>query len=469
MIEQALMQLSNAVTLFEKPVVTGIKGVAIDTRLLKPGELFIALPTEIRDGHDFIGVAVERGAKALLVSRDATDLPPIPNDIWIIQVPDTYLALRELGIWFRKNVLKVPVVALTGSYAKTTVRTFATEILKELGDGLITSGNYNNLLGVPLTLMVAKPVHNFGLFELGMNRYNEIAELTKMCEPDFGLITHIGRAHLEFFGSEWGVAQAKGELFAEMKPTAMRLVNLDDPFIRDLAVQYPGTNDIGYTLEGDNHGFHGEVIHARAISPDEKGRFGIRIGETSIRSPLPGRHHCENLIAAAVIGIAMEIPLMRIAERISLLREVPMRGQVLNIGGVQLIRDEYNASLHSMAAALELLADLPNVRRRIAVLGDIFELGKWARLDHEMLADIIVKKNINAVYLTGEMCRYTLEKLIDEDVRNVFYFEEVDSLIEQLLLTVAPEDAVLVKGSRGMKLERVSEALIAFMREKENA
>ncbi len=462
MLSRALQELSKAVVLqgSSEGVLTG---VAIDTRLLQPGNLFIALPTEKRDGHDFITAAIEKGAIAVIVSKHLEMLPHLPEQIRVIKVPDTYLALRELGRWFRSNVLHCPMIAITGSYAKTTVKTFTAEVLKELGEGLVTSGNFNNLLGVPLTLTKAVPEHKYGLFELGMNRYGEISELTRICRPDFGLITHIGRAHLEFFGSEWGVAQAKGELFSEMLPDAVRIVNLDDPFIRDLAVAYPGTNDVGYTLHGEISGFKGRVVHAKVVAPDDQGNYGIQIEKTIIRSPLPGRHQTENLLAAGVIGQAMGISFDRIADRIAGLQDIPMRSQIVNVGGVRIIRDEYNASLHSMIAAVDLLCELPNVRHRIAVLGDMFELGKWSRVDHEMLGESIAKKPLSAVYTTGEMCRYAHQRLVEDGMRNVFHSDTIDDIIAELCATVSEGDAILIKGSRGMALERISEALIAHL------
>ncbi|MDK9699394.1 MAG: UDP-N-acetylmuramoyl-tripeptide--D-alanyl-D-alanine ligase [bacterium] len=463
MLERTLQTLTNAETIAGSPYLVPISGISIDTRTLSQGDLFVAL-TAVRDGHDFIPAAIVRGVAALLVSKPLVELPPIPDNVWVVQVPDCTKALLEIGVWFRENVLRCPVIAVTGSYAKTSVKTMAAEVLKELGNGLVSEKNYNNHLGVPLTLATAQPANRFALFELGMNHFGEIRTLTETARPTIGLITHIGRAHIEYFGSEEAIAKAKGELFEAMTPAGVRLVNLDDPYILALAKKYPGAFDLGYTLSNDNFDFKGRILRATPLEKDEHGCYGISLAGTELHSSLPGRFQQYNLLAAATIGIALDIPLPRIAKRLRDVRAVPMRGQLLHFDSITLIRDEYNASLHSMKAGLELLNDQSTAKRRIAVLGDIFELGEQVRNDHETLAEYIVEANPSVVYLCGAHCRWTFRRLQEVASQiKVMHSDSVEEIAHIVSQRLQPGDAILVKGSRGMAMERISNAILEIV------
>lgn len=459
MIEKALKSLEDVQIIGEKSELPHINEVSIDSRTIKGNELFIALIAD-RNGHDFVTDAISKGSQAVLISEWRNEFETLKSNTTFFLVNDTLEALFKLAKWFRQNVLKADVIAITGSYAKTTVKEMTAAILQTIGDGLVTPGNFNNLIGVPLTLLNSRNSHKYGLFELAMNRYNEIAQLTRLVQPNIGLITHIGTSHLAFFGTKWGIAQAKHELFEEMEESAIRLYNLDDEFMNDYFNSDPYPNKVGYTFN-QSKANRSNIIFAQKGKPDQNHCYEIEIEGIKIRSPLAGEHQMENILSAAVIAKIMNIPLREMPEALQKMQKSEVRNNIIQLGKVTLIRDEYNASRNSILAGLKLLKNISNGRKTIAVLGDVFELGEFTKEEHLNIAKDILMMNINEIYLVGKSMKYAYDYLKSMNYPNVYLTSEATDFVEEVFISAKNGAAILVKGSRKMKMENFSERFIA--------
>ncbi|MCX7836269.1 MAG: UDP-N-acetylmuramoyl-tripeptide--D-alanyl-D-alanine ligase [bacterium] len=459
MILDAIKKLPNVTMLGDVTHLNSISSVSVDSRTIQQNALFVALVAN-RNGHDFVADAISKGVQAVLISEWREEYNELKSKATFLIVHDTNQALIEIAQWFRKNVLKCEVVAITGSYGKTTVKEMVASILKTLGDGLVSPGNYNNLIGIPLTLMNSKPYHQFAVFELGMNRYNEIAKLTRLVQPTIGMITHIGTSHMAYFGSKWGIAQAKHELFDEMKSDAIRLYNLDDEFLLEYYHNDPFSNKIGYTFDSTKANISSNVIFAKRGQPDENMCYEIEVENVKIKSPLEGEHQMENLLSAAIIAKVMNVPMVNITAALQKMQKSEYRNNIVYLGPITLIRDEYNASRNSILAGLRLLKKISNGRKTIAVLGDVYELGEFSKEEHINIAKDIEEMEIDEVYLAGQAMLYAYEHLKKNKHKAVFYQKDPIDWVEQVYIASKTGAAILVKGSRGMKMEAFSENFI---------
>lgn len=420
-------------------------GVSTDSRSIQPGMLFVALKGPNHDGHDHVVTAVNAGAVAALVER--------PLDVAVPQlvVTDTLRALGRLAALWREH-LGTPLVAITGSNGKTTVKEMCATILGKAGRTLATHGNLNNDIGVPLTLLRLEQQHDFGVIEMGANHAGEIAYLTNLARPQVAVITNAGPAHLEGFGSVEGVAKAKGEIYQGLSENGIAVINADDTYAdlwRELASDHRSISfglekkaDIGVRGLGDLHGSELEVL--------------TPLGEFHLSLPLPGRHNIMNALAAISAGIALGIDLDVIATALNNMAAVSGRLQVREgINSSTVLDDSYNANPSSMHAGLEVLAGCDG--ERFLVMGDMGELGEQALELHRQVGFDARKLGIDRLYTTGEMSRYASEAFGE----NGFYFEQQQQLIDALLPQMKTNTTILVKGSRSSHMERVVEALIA--------
>lgn len=440
-----------------------LSSVSIHSNDIQIGDLFIALIAK-RNGHEFIPSAISHGATSILLSEWRDEYNNFLEEVSFFVVPDTHQAMRKMAKWMTQNVITCKKIAITGSYAKTTVKEMTAAVLSQMGVGLVTQGNYNNLLGIPLTILNAQPNHKYALYELGMNRYGEISALTQIANPEIGLITHIGTSHLAFFGSQWGIAQAKHELFDSMAMNAIRLYNIDDEFINDYFIQDMYPNKIGYSLNKNGSQFKQSVLYASKLPPDEQNCYAIEFENVEIRSPLEGEHHMENLLSTAVIAKVMGIPINTIPESIFQMQRSEVRNNVIQIGKVKIIRDEYNASRNSILAGLRLLKQICNERKTIAVLGDVYELGEFSKQEHITIAKDILGTGIDEVYLVGHGMLYAFEYLSKNSDIHIYHSYNPTDWIEQVLLSSQKGSVILVKGSRGMKMEQFSEQLMVELK-----
>ena len=436
------MSLSQAATLLEcAPPQNDVSftGITTDSRQVTPGMLFAALSGEHFDGHDYIQQANELGAVAVLVCRKVeTDLP-------VLQVTDVLAALGILAGYWRKQC-PAKVVGITGSNGKTTVKEMVASILRQQGAVLATDGNFNNELGLPLTLFRLDTSHDYAVVEMGASYPGDIAYLAGITRPDVGVITNIGPAHLQGFITMEGVARAKGELFAALPRDGVAVFNANEPW----AELWQGINNAGtiyyFGGEGENH------IQARGNA--EEVVVSTPLGEFSLQLPLPGEHNLTNALAATAVCLALDIPLADIKSGLEAVK--PVRGRLSLVhanAGWTVIDDTYNANPASLYAALQVLARQSG--EPWLVLGDMKELGSDSRKMHAELGDAARSLGVKRLFALGDASTAT----VDAFGPSAVHFSNKDRLIEALRSQLKPGVACLVKGSHSMGMEHVVSAI----------
>jgi UDP-N-acetylmuramoyl-tripeptide--D-alanyl-D-alanine ligase len=426
--------------------------VSTDSRTLLPGALFVALEGERFDGHGFLAAAAARGASAAVVRRGKT-LVGAPSGLGLFAVDDTLRALGALAHFHRRR-FAVPLGAVGGSNGKTTTKEMAGAILSVAGPALKTEGNLNNEVGVPLTLLRLTPEHRAAVVELGMNAPGEMGRLVALAEPDAGLLTTIQPEHLEGLGSLAGVAAAEGELFAGLGPAATAVVNIDEPLVVEQA----------------------KSARARWLTFGRDARADVRLEETKplgrdgqevrlrsdgralrVRLAFLGAHNALNATAAFALGRALGVSADACAEGLATARPTARRLSVLlGPGGLTILDDCYNANPASVQAALETARELAGPGRVVAVLGDMLELGGDEALEHARIAEVAGGLAAVRAFLGPRSAAAAPAREPGEAAR----FVEVEALWAWLRPRLQPGDVVLVKGSRGMRMERLVERLL---------
>ena len=436
-------------------------GISTDSRTLRPGELFVALVGENFDGHRFVEEAASSGAAGVIVAlKEAGKLDTRALQIPVIGVSDTLRAFGDLAAYWRSQY-SIPVVAITGSNGKTTTKEMVATILSRSWKVLKNHGTFNNLVGVPLTLLQLDTSHEAVVVEMGMNQPGEIERLTEIVQPSLGMITNIQPAHLEGLGGLDSIQLAKGALFAGMAPTGTIVVNRDDPRILKEAAGFSG-RQVGFSAKGDP----AEVSLERVLAVDGQGsRFLLRLPEETLEIHLPvlGLHHLKNAIAAAAVAWALNLPARTIPAALSNFQAIDKRMVVLTLpGGIHLVNDTYNANPGSMAAALQTLMQVKRQGRAFAVLGDILEMGGESGFLHRQVGRIAAEEGVDRLLAMGKQASHLLAGAAEggmakDQLSQAATHEEIAAQVHGLL---AAGDWVLVKGSRGMRMEKVVEALI---------
>lgn len=422
--------------------------ISTDSRRLPVGALFVALTGPNFDGHDFVAAARERGACAALVSRPVVD--PLPQ----IRVADARLALGQLAAAWRSRFRR-PLIALTGSNGKTTLKEMIAAILRVRGPTLATEGNLNNDIGVPLTLLRLSSEHAYAVIEMGANHPGEIAYLTRLARPDVAVINNAGPCHLEGFGDVAGVARGKGEIFQGLRPDGVAIINRDDPHADDWLSLNPGRRIIDFGLD-QPAAVKGQVLDA---TPSHF-RLMAERSEVEIRLPVPGRHNVRNALAAAAAALAIGATLDEIRQGLESLQGVGGRMQRLQgRHGGAVIHDAYNANPASLAAALQAVSAEPG--RKWLALGDMRELGPAANELHARSGQEARAAGFERLYALGEHSQAAAQAFGG----GAEHFETVETLIAALDRDLQnggePPAVLLVKGSRGMRMERIVAALAA--------
>jgi UDP-N-acetylmuramoyl-tripeptide--D-alanyl-D-alanine ligase len=429
--------------------------VSIDTRTLQPGALYVALRGQNFDGHDFVDAAQRQGAAAAMVQR------PVPHSLPTLQVDDTRLALGRLATAWRARH-DIPVVGVTGSNGKTTVKEMVAAILAQRGEVLATQGNLNNDIGVPLTLLRLRDSHYCAVIELGANHPGEIAYVAQLARPGIAVVTNAGAAHLEGFGSLEGVARAKGELFQALDADGVAVLNADDRFA-PLWAQLIGaraTLRFGVEQAADVSVVPG--TEQMEIGDALTMRFTLRTpaGDIPIRMQLCGRHNVSNACAATAAALAAGAGVADIQRGLASLQAVKGRLQLKRVtAGVRVLDDTYNANPTSLRAALQVLTAAPG--KKIVVLGDMGELGAGAEGLHGEIGAEARDAGVEQLFTVGELTRFTTQRF-GAGARHFATQEELIAVL-RAELGATPQQAVtvLVKGSRRMQMERVVAALVA--------
>jgi UDP-N-acetylmuramoyl-tripeptide--D-alanyl-D-alanine ligase len=428
-----------------------ISSVSTDTRTLQPGALFVALTGENFNGHLFIPAAAEKRAAACLVSQP---MPEWPEGMVVIEVPDTLLALQAMARAWRIE-WGGKVLAITGSNGKTSTKDLAHSVLSRKFSACATTGNLNNHIGVPLSILSANPAHEIGVFEMGMNHPGELVPLVGICAPNAAIITNIGTAHLEFMGTREAIAQEKGSLAEGVPAGGVVILNADDAFTDVLASRCHASVLRAGFAEG------ADVRVTEAVSNESGSTFVLRLpdGQTSaVQLPVPGRHMVGNAALAAAAGWHFGLTLPEIVAGIEAVALNRGRLQLKSIGGVTFLDDSYNANPDSMRAALETLKSFSCQGRRFAVLGRMAELGGGAREEHLLLGKAAVDAGIDALCAVGSMDAALIAEGTEHLLPVCEIFESHADCAAYLAATLKPEDIVLVKGSRSAAMEKVIEA-----------
>ena len=415
-----------------------IDSVATDSRLVKADQLFIAIKGERFDAHDFVANLEGKAGAALVHKKIECDLPQVV-------VKDTLQALADLAFAWRKRFTK-PVIGLTGSNGKTTLKEMIAAILSIEGNVLATHGNLNNDIGMPLTILRIREEHDFAVIEMGANHFEEIDFLTAIARPDVAVVNNAGAAHLEGFGDLVGVAKAKGEIFNGLGTHGVAVINADDTFAEFWQNSNKGREVFTFGIENESK------ISGQLLSD---GGLMIKTGSDEVRANLKllGRHNAMNALAATAATTALGIRLDIIIEGLESLQ--PVKGRLAPVAGIynsQILDDTYNANPDSAVAALDVLAQRKNT---VFVLGDMGELGEDTEKLHESIGEKARVAGINHMYCLGDYSAKACQKFGD----NGKCFSEMNVLLNSLKEDMTENMTILVKGSRSMRMERAVEAL----------
>ncbi len=424
--------------LSDEDLVKEIAGINTDTRSLKAGEVFVALQGENFDGHNFVDLAIEKGAIAVITHRRITD-GKITENIPQLVVENTLKAYQAIAHWWREQ-FSIPVIAVTGSVGKTTTKELIAAILSTQGKVLKTQANYNNEIGVPKTLLELSSEHNYAVIEMAMRGRGEIAELAQIANPTIGVITNVGTAHIGRLGSEEAIAQAKCELLAEMSENAIAVLNQDNQLLIETAKIWQGKT-LTYGLEGGD--IHGELIDSKTI----------QVEGMHLPLPLPGRHNALNYLAALAIAKIIQIDWTPFTQGLEV--NLPSgRAKRYDLPNDVVILDEtYNAGLESMLAALHLLAETPG-KRHIAVLGTMKELGEKSPQFHVKVGETARQLNLDTLLVLvndpeAEGIAQGAEGIATER------FSTHGDIVERLNEIVQAGDRILFKASHSVGLDQV--------------
>ncbi len=427
-----------------------VDNISTDTRTLQAGDVYLALVGDNFNGHAFVRNAKEAGAVAVIASEEIdTDLP-------VVLVKDTKLALGELGAAVKRAV-NPKTIAITGSSGKTTVKEMTAAILSRRGNVLATEGNFNNDIGVPLTLLRLKPEHDFAVMELGANHLGEIAYTTDLVKPDVATIVNAAASHLEGFGSLLGVARAKSEIFKGLDENGVAIINEDSQFANFWKGKLRFNNVLTFSPEQKSDA----DFVAQEITVGLNGCAEFELvcpqGHVSIQLNIPGIHNVGNALVAAALSLQVGATLDDVRDGLLNMAQVKGRLNVKMLTNqVRLLDDTYNANVASVSAAIDTLASFSG--KRVLILGDMAELGEKARYYHEQVGQYALEQGIDTIVTLGVLSQCASAVF----GANGYHFSDIESLIDNLENTLSFEHrdiSILVKGSRSSRMERVVKAI----------
>ncbi|WP_210367144.1 UDP-N-acetylmuramoyl-tripeptide--D-alanyl-D-alanine ligase [Bacillus sp. REN3] len=430
-----------------------VTGVTIDTRKLEKGNLFVPFRGEHTDGHKFVAQAIEKGARAALWQKD---VPNPPEDLPIILVDDPTAALQELARSYRDS-LDVKVVGITGSNGKTTTKDMTASLLSLKYKVQKTEGNFNNHLGLPLTILRLEEDTEVAVLEMGMSSKGEIEFLTELARPNAVIITNIGESHLLDLGSREAIADAKLEIINGLQENGLIIFHGDEPLLQERLKGYKGTAQLKTFGASESN----DLYPVSVKSMENGNMFVTNRSEQSFYLPVLGNHNILNALAAMLAAEFLGVPFNEMNDGFAGLKLTNMRMEMSEgAHGEKIINDAYNASPTSMNAAIDLVANLTGYSRKILVLGDMLELGPLEEEYHYKIGTSLEGGKIDYVFTYGKLSAAIAKgakEVIDED--RVFAFFDKEQLSSELKKYVNNETIVLVKASRGMKLEEVVKAL----------
>jgi UDP-N-acetylmuramoyl-tripeptide--D-alanyl-D-alanine ligase len=424
------------------------QGYSIDSRTVKSGELFFAVKGERMDGHDFVDQALEKGAAAAIVRKD--QLARYPNNTDLVAVDDTLVALQMLAAAVRRLWGK-PLIGVTGSAGKTTTKEAIAHVLSAKFLVLKSEGNFNNHFGLPLMLLKLEPEHDLAVIEMGMSHAGEIAALAKIAQPEIGVVTNVAPVHLEFFDSIADIARAKYELIQCLPANGTAALNADDEHVSKFAFN---GKKIMYGLHSSAD-VRAENIQSRGI---EGSWFDLVMNGQRERAVLPlvGVHNISNALAAVAVGADRGLTLAELAAALGTLAPADKRGQVVQVGNITVINDCYNSNPRALEAMVDSLARTP-ATRRIVVAGEMLELGPAGEEMHRRSGEHMAEKKIDFLVGVRGLARPMVEAAQQSGIQAVF-FSTSEEAGQWLAKETRDGDVVLLKASRGVKLERALES-----------
>lgn len=447
-------------TLVQSGRADAFDGVSTDSRSLAAGSLFVPLAGPRFDGHDYLGQAAGAGAAGVLVGRGRENLVKgLPAGTAAVSVPDTLRALGDLARLWRFR-FAIPVVGVTGSTGKTTTKEMAAAIMGREKNLLKNEGNFNNLVGLPLTIFRMNAAHEAAVLEMGTNRRGEIARLTEIAAPTVGLVTNVGPAHLEGLGSLETIREEKGDLYRVMDGRGTAVINLDDPLLAPWAGRWKGRK-ITFGIDAD-----ADVTASRIAHEAERGTVFTLLAEGASREillPVSGFHNVSNALAAAAAALGAGFGFDAICQGLMAFRPVGGRMEVYRLkNGACLIDDTYNANPASVAAALKTLQGLKGECKSTVILGDMLELGGEAERYHEEIGRAVAETGVGKAYLRGDFARATAKGALKRGMKGeqVLVDLSTEETVAHLKACLRTGDWVLVKGSRKMKMEEIVQAIL---------
>lgn len=431
-----------------------LKGVSTDTRKLKDEELFVALKGEKFDAHDFIDNDLKKRVKAVIVEKNID----VDFDI-IIRVKDTTKALQKMAKFHRANFKNMKVIGITGSSGKTSTKDILYNILRKKYEVKKNKGNLNNHIGVPLTLFRIDGKEDFFIVEMGMSSKGEINLLAEIAKPQIGIVTNVSRAHLEFFNSVKEIAKAKGELIEALNNDGLAVLNYDNKYTDILKKQ--AEKDIRYIYFGFQKGadYYIKSFHYRDDGIDFE--LATKNNVYRLKTNLFGEHNLYNIAAAVACARQVGVKWSLIKEVLKNIKLTNLRSEIKDFKGIKFINDCYNANPQSMKNAIKMLKEIKG-NKKIAVLGDMLELGKVKREAHKEIGAYLVEKNIDYLLTTGKLGRYIIEGAHEKgmDRSKARYFDDKLKISTYLKKISDKNDIVLIKGSRGIKMEDIYQEFI---------
>ena len=456
MIKRSLTQIAEMVSAHNdnRPFAEiNIVGVSIDSRKIEKGNLFIPFKGEHSDGHKYVEESIRKGAAAALWQKD---VPNPPLHLPILVVENCLVALQELARTYRKQ-LAVKVVGITGSNGKTTTKDMTAGILATKYKVQKTEGNYNNHIGLPLTVLGLNEDTEIAVLEMGMSGRGEIEFLTNLACPDAVVITNIGESHLLDLGSREGIAEAKLEILQGLKDGGLAVLHGDEPLLMERIQEHKGNVQVETFGRSETN----DVYPTEIMQLDNGNRFKINASETAFELPVLGTHNILNALASMLIANYFSIPYEKMNQGLASIKLTNMRMELVEgKQGEKIINDAYNASPTSMMAAIELVSNLQGYEKKILVLGDMLELGPQEEQYHQQIGGAINGEKVDLLFTFGKLGEHIANKArIVLGAERVFPFTEKELLIQELKQHVNNDTLILVKASRGMKLEEIVTAL----------
>lgn len=429
-----------------------IKKVTIDSRQRVPDSLFIPIVGERFDGHDYIEQAIEHGAIAVIWEREKALPRTLPENLPIYFVDNTTVALQKLANAYRQKVNPV-VIGITGSNGKTTTKDLVTAVVQTTYHTHATAGNFNNHIGLPLTILEMLPHTEVLVLEMGMNDFKEIELLSKIAMPNYAIITNVGESHIEFLGSREGIARAKLEITRGMTENGTLIVDGDELLLQKI-VQPKNIITCGFSIEND-------VVISNIRIKQQHTEFNVSEDVTDYQIPLLGNHNAKNAAYVITLGKALKIDTRSIKKGLEDLQVSAMRFEIFKgKNGVSIINDAYNASPTSMKASIEVVKQMDGFKNKILVLGDIFELGSHSERLHASVAEVI-DQPITNVYTYGQDAIIITDKVKEKQpFINSQHFLDQTQLIEQLQRFLTSDTLILFKASRGMHFETLVKTIL---------